>query len=238
MRCPPRPPQSNPLQRRHTERDGVSNHQRHECLRNRLAKAQIKENIKAPRHWPLWGNSMVTGEFPAQRTSNADNVFIWWRHHANFRVCQHCGLVFLSAVHVGYAGSSWLCIYLDSNMSEMSINITITTESHTKPKACFMIFDCANIYERIKSHRLQGRSGALSQCAANHQGQVITLIIGLNKDCFFRQTIYWMVRSICHLYGRICHPCDYSITMLNSLSCNCWVFWIIFCYYIFSHVPN
>ena len=28
------------------------------------------------------GNSMVTGEFPAQRDSNAENVSIWWRHHA------------------------------------------------------------------------------------------------------------------------------------------------------------
>ena len=26
------------------------------------------------------GNSPVTGEFPAQRTSNAENVSIWWRH--------------------------------------------------------------------------------------------------------------------------------------------------------------
>ena len=27
------------------------------------------------------GNSLVTGEFPAQRASNAENVSIWWRHH-------------------------------------------------------------------------------------------------------------------------------------------------------------
>ena len=26
------------------------------------------------------GNSTVTGEFPAQRASNAENVSIWWRH--------------------------------------------------------------------------------------------------------------------------------------------------------------
>ena len=25
----------------------------------------------------------VTGEFPAQRASNAENVSIWWRHHEN-----------------------------------------------------------------------------------------------------------------------------------------------------------
>ena len=27
------------------------------------------------------GNSTVTGEFPAQKTSNEENVSIWWRHH-------------------------------------------------------------------------------------------------------------------------------------------------------------
>ena len=26
-------------------------------------------------------NSPVTGEFTAQRSSNAENVSIWWRHH-------------------------------------------------------------------------------------------------------------------------------------------------------------
>ena len=37
--------------------------------------AQTKENIKAPRHWPLCGE--FTGEFPAQFASNAKNVSIW-----------------------------------------------------------------------------------------------------------------------------------------------------------------
>ena len=27
------------------------------------------------------GNSPVTGEFPAQGASKAENVSIWWRHH-------------------------------------------------------------------------------------------------------------------------------------------------------------
>ena len=27
------------------------------------------------------GNSPMTGEFPAQRASNAENVSIWWHHH-------------------------------------------------------------------------------------------------------------------------------------------------------------
>ena len=28
------------------------------------------------------GNSSVTGEFPAQMASNAENVSVWWRHLA------------------------------------------------------------------------------------------------------------------------------------------------------------
>ena len=46
-----------------------------------VIRAQIKENIKAPRHWPLCEEFTGTGEFPAQRASNAENVSIWWRHH-------------------------------------------------------------------------------------------------------------------------------------------------------------
>ena len=44
-------------------------------------QTQIKEKSK-PRVTGLSeGNSPVTGEFPAQRASNAENVSIWWCHH-------------------------------------------------------------------------------------------------------------------------------------------------------------
>ena len=35
-----------------------------------------QRKIKAPRHWPLWGDSPVTGEFPAQMAIYAENVSI------------------------------------------------------------------------------------------------------------------------------------------------------------------
>ena len=47
-------------------------------------QAQIKKTIKAPRHWPLCGEFTGTGEFPAQKASNAENGSIWWRHHDQF----------------------------------------------------------------------------------------------------------------------------------------------------------
>ena len=40
-----------------------------------------RKKIKAPRHWPLWGEFTSDSEFPAQRAGNAENVSIWWRRH-------------------------------------------------------------------------------------------------------------------------------------------------------------
>ena len=74
-------PYASTLQSRHNKRVCVSNHQPHDCLLKRLFKAQIKDNIKAPRHWHECGNLSVTGEFPAQSACNKENVSIWWRHH-------------------------------------------------------------------------------------------------------------------------------------------------------------
>ena len=62
------------LQWRHNELDGVSNHQPHYCLLNRFFKAQIKEKIKAPRHWPLCGEFTDGRWIPHTRASNAGNI--------------------------------------------------------------------------------------------------------------------------------------------------------------------
>ena len=40
---------------RHNGRDSVSNHQPYDCLLNHLFRSRSKENITAPRHWPLCG---------------------------------------------------------------------------------------------------------------------------------------------------------------------------------------
>ena len=65
----------------HNERDGVSDHQPHDCLLNRLFRHRSKKTSKLHETGLCEGNSPVTGEFPAQRASNAENVAIWWRHH-------------------------------------------------------------------------------------------------------------------------------------------------------------
>ena len=69
------------LQWRYYERDGVSNHQRHDCLLNRLFRRRSKKTSKLRVTGLCAGNSPMTGEFPAQMASNAVNVSIWWRHN-------------------------------------------------------------------------------------------------------------------------------------------------------------
>ena len=73
------------LQWRRNERDGVSNHQPYDCLLNRLFRRGSKKTSKLRVTGLCEGNSPVTGEFPAQRPSNAENVSIWWRHHGECR---------------------------------------------------------------------------------------------------------------------------------------------------------
>ena len=70
------------LQCRHNERDGLSDYQPHDCLLSRLFRRRSEKTSKLRVTGLCAGNSPVTGEFPAQMASNAENVTIWWRHHA------------------------------------------------------------------------------------------------------------------------------------------------------------
>ena len=71
---------NNALQWRHNGRDGVSNDRHLHCLLNRLLRHRSKKTIKLRVTGLCERNSLVTGEFPSQRGSNAEDVYIWWRH--------------------------------------------------------------------------------------------------------------------------------------------------------------
>ena len=73
------------LQWRHNERDGISNHPRLDCLLDRLLRPRSKKTSNLRVTGLCEGNSPVTGEFPPQRASNAENVSVWWRHHVCFK---------------------------------------------------------------------------------------------------------------------------------------------------------
>ena len=81
-----------PLQWRHNEHDGVSNHQPHDCLPKGLFRRRSKKTPKLCITGLCEGNSLVT--------SNAENVSIWWRYYvfASQRI---------NAIHMPLHKSTW-----------------------------------------------------------------------------------------------------------------------------------
>ena len=82
-------PQVIPLQWRHNGHNIVSNHRPRVCLLNRLFRRRSKKTSNIRVSGLCTGNSPVTGGFPAQIASNAENVSIWWRHHATTDMQRH-----------------------------------------------------------------------------------------------------------------------------------------------------
>ena len=60
----------------------VSNHRRLDCLLKRLFRSRSEKTSKLSVTGLCGGDPPVTGGFPSPRASNAENVSIWWRHHA------------------------------------------------------------------------------------------------------------------------------------------------------------
>ena len=76
------------LQWRHNGRDGVSNHQPHGRLLNRLIKRRPVKTSKLRVTGLCVRSSPLTGEFPAQMVSNAQNISMWWRHHVSENISR------------------------------------------------------------------------------------------------------------------------------------------------------
>ena len=87
------------LQWRHNGRNDVSNQQPHDCLLNRLFRRRSKKTSKLRVTGLCARNSPVTGEFPAQMSSNTENVSISWRNHVH--ACNFNG------------GLNWLVLKLE-----------------------------------------------------------------------------------------------------------------------------
>ena len=91
------------LEWRHNERHIVSNHIHLDCLPNVffvfIFRRKSKNTSKLRVTGLCEGNPLVSGGFPLQRGSNAEQVSIWWRHHAilinelkNKGLVQRCGI--------------------------------------------------------------------------------------------------------------------------------------------------
>ena len=82
---------------------------------------------KHPRHWIWAGNSPVTGEFPTQRASNAENVSIWWHHHIRTRFSLNDVEPELS------------CLYCTAAANDIALNYYTRCGLHIKSTICNII---------------------------------------------------------------------------------------------------
>ena len=139
-----------PLRWRHDGRDSVSNHQPHDCLLNRLFRRRSKKTSKLRVTGLCVWNSPVTGEFPTQMASNAEDVSIWWRHHAvsahssrtgcfrwDYRsaASHRCVLcrVALAAEETGTIDSRYSAVeYIEHNLKWRKLNFVPVTNSETE----------------------------------------------------------------------------------------------------------
>ena len=71
------------LQWRHNDHQGVSNHRCLECLLYSLLRRRSKKTSKLRVTGLCKGYPSVTCGFLLQRTGNAENVSIWWRHNGD-----------------------------------------------------------------------------------------------------------------------------------------------------------
>ena len=115
------------LQWRHNERDGVSNHQPHDCLFSWLFRRKSKKISKLRVTGLCVGNSPVTGEFPAQMAGDAKNVSIWVRHHEIYTLnAQQIFSKYTRHLDRGGGGEVVGCFRsLKSDLLQYGINITL-----------------------------------------------------------------------------------------------------------------
>ena len=99
------------LQWRHNGRDGVSNHQTHDCLLNRVFRRRSKNTWKLRLTGLCAGNPPVTGEFPAQMASNAENVSLLmtssWNADITITLIHHYAIQTSILSEIGITNKSW-----------------------------------------------------------------------------------------------------------------------------------
>ena len=129
---------------RHNDHDGVSSHQPHGCLLNRLSRRRSKKTSKLRVTGLLCGEFTGTGEFSAKRASYVENVSIWWRHHGRTCPCLPGWGIYTCTIsmlrnnrrckYINFAYDKFSTTWLNSicwecgQYVEKKINIMVSTE--------------------------------------------------------------------------------------------------------------
>ena len=95
-----------------------------------FVQVQIKENIKATRHLPLWGQSIVDRSIPLDHVDS-----IWWRHYGNNRIAfyyLYSPLLAITHIPKGLTKQNKIkqTHRYKNNMSEIWWHLTLTLWVH------------------------------------------------------------------------------------------------------------
>ena len=132
-------------------------------LLNRLFKRRSEKTQKLRVTVLFAGNSPVTGEFPAQMASNAENVSIWWRHHANVPLpCSDDKVVILISIgfnknmHCTMSAAKWrpFCIALNVIIGCECVHVC----THVCLNACPHDYSAARLAVPARYHHTHARA--------------------------------------------------------------------------------
>ena len=118
--------------------------------------------IYITRKWDRYemGLTPVAGEFPAQRASNADNVSIWWRHHAsmscgNYYVC-HAFVPLLYQAWCVHSGPMYFTVLLMAFISRTQFGYTLILQLfrhiHPSSKVTGFFLQCLKVVLQFNVH--------------------------------------------------------------------------------------
>ena len=124
------------------------------------------------------GNSPVTGEFPAQRASNAENVSIWWRHHANCRYHK-------VALHI--RTSPWY----SSNNSKVSVVTVKSSQDITTPNSTKIQF---SVFEILAIHSYRDFAHATTAVSSRYTQYYD--VIRLSRLCLSIQQLIFRISQL------------------------------------------
>ena len=128
-----------PLQWRHNERDGVSNHRRLDYLLNGLFRHRSKKISKLRVNGPCEGNSPASGEFTITRAPKCNATYelympvIWW---TDMHKCAWC----FDKVQ-GCMNSRVRHAYSQQPLLEQLSNVASSLNKHWKNLYCTYIAD-------------------------------------------------------------------------------------------------
>ena len=183
-----------PLQWRHNERDGisqVSKHQPHDCFLNCLFRRRSKQTSKLCVTGLCVGNSLMTGEFPAQRARNVENVSIWWRHHGKHTLrSTKTQATALHCLTIGPLYTVWIHTSIwNSPCRKSSMNETFIINIVPADKLLALGASLLNDW--------RGKRVMVNFCTCYwNQVKIIYLNIRKKRNCFFVNNILIISESV------------------------------------------